>query len=127
MSKEIDQITLYLDKLAQKLGVGAEHIWPWFIKQQYVDAFALFALMTILIGYGVCALKAYNRVELAYSEEKIKYNQKEFWSGFWAITGVITLVVGIIVSIFATIEVAELFNIEYSAMKDFVSTFKQLM
>jgi hypothetical protein len=38
MEKEIELITNYLDKLGKALGLGTEKLWPYLIKQQYVEA-----------------------------------------------------------------------------------------
>ena len=37
MDPRITQVTEYLDKVATKLGLGASEIWPWLIKQQYIE------------------------------------------------------------------------------------------
>lgn len=34
----ISQITQYLDKLGDKLGIGTKMIWPWLVKQVYIDS-----------------------------------------------------------------------------------------
>ena len=38
MENEIRLITEYLDKIGVKLGVGVGKVWPWFVKQQYIDS-----------------------------------------------------------------------------------------
>lgn len=48
--KEITLITSYLDKVGEKIGTGAETVWPWLIKQVYVDAF-IQAIILIIIFY----------------------------------------------------------------------------
>jgi hypothetical protein len=49
----VEQITTYLDKLGEKLGVGAKMIWPWLIKQVYVESFLawFFFLTTGAVTY----------------------------------------------------------------------------
>uniref|UniRef100_A0A6H2A1E3 Uncharacterized protein n=1 Tax=viral metagenome TaxID=1070528 RepID=A0A6H2A1E3_9ZZZZ len=35
----INQILQYLDKIGEKLGIGTEKIWPWLVRQVYIDVF----------------------------------------------------------------------------------------
>ena len=55
MDKEsIQLITEYLDQIGEKLGVGTQTIWPWFVKQQIISSyvslftFTLFAILSII-------------------------------------------------------------------------------
>jgi NADH:ubiquinone oxidoreductase subunit 5 (subunit L)/multisubunit Na+/H+ antiporter MnhA subunit len=49
MKQESIQLVLnYLDKIAAKLGTTAEQVWPWLIRQQYVEAIYPFIIFIIL-------------------------------------------------------------------------------
>jgi len=55
----IDKVATYLDAIAQKLGVGVGKIWPWFVKQQYVEgARAALILAIFLPSFIYVARKA---------------------------------------------------------------------
>lgn len=43
----------YLDKIGHKLGVGVGEVWPWFVKQQYIQACHNFILLItcLIISY----------------------------------------------------------------------------
>ena len=122
----IDQVAHYVDKLAQKLGIGVEHIWPWFIREQYVDAIVVVIPTLAFIFYAWYALRAYGRVSLNYKAEIITRDARDFFEPFWAITGIIALVVGVIASLFAIGEVGDLLNINYSAMSDMINMFSNI-
>ena len=50
MNEESIQLILNkLDQVAMKIGVTVEQIWPWLIRQQYVDSLASIALLLVLI------------------------------------------------------------------------------
>ena len=36
-AENVKLILAHLDKLAEKLGIGAAHIWPWFVRQVYIQ------------------------------------------------------------------------------------------
>jgi len=49
--KSVELILSKLDQLANKLGVTVEQIWPWLVKQQYIDAVfstGVFVVVSIL-------------------------------------------------------------------------------
>ena len=48
MDKETVALVLEkLDQLAQKMGTTAEQIWPWFVKQQYVEISVISIILAI--------------------------------------------------------------------------------
>jgi len=49
MDKEaIELIISKLDIIGEKIGTGVETIWPWFIRQQYVEA--LMGIVTLMVS-----------------------------------------------------------------------------
>jgi len=40
----IQQLTTYLDKIGEKIGIGAKTIWPWFVRQQYINFYIGFTV-----------------------------------------------------------------------------------
>lgn len=51
MDKESTELILqHLDKLGEKLGVGVEKIWPWCIRQVYIDSIITTLAMLVSVG-----------------------------------------------------------------------------
>ena len=46
--KSVELILAQIDKIALKLGSTAEHVWPWFIRQEYIDSVLSFLLLLII-------------------------------------------------------------------------------
>jgi len=124
MDPRITQVTEYLDKVATKLGLGASEIWPWLIKQQYIEPlmylvfvpFAGFASWWLFKQIDVANKKAEDG-EWTSTEAK---NTKETA----VITGVIILAVASVLFALGTIEALECLNVEYAALKDLLKMVK---
>lgn len=56
MDKELQTILNYLDKIALKLNIGVQQIWPWFIKQQFINAFISLGAFLIAITINITFL-----------------------------------------------------------------------
>lgn len=41
------QILDYLDKIGEKLDVGTQMVWPWFVRQVYIDVFLAWLFFTL--------------------------------------------------------------------------------
>ena len=46
-TETINLITSYLDKLGEKIGIGANYLWPLLVRQQYVDAYVSIVLFVM--------------------------------------------------------------------------------
>lgn len=120
MGKEIELITTYLDKLAGKLGVGAGQIWPWLIKQQYVDGFlAIFLFICSTIGLYACV----RFVIKHWNPDSVEANPiysicREDHEPVWVILSVILIIVWFITLGSAVTDIRHLLNPEYGALKD---------
>lgn len=138
-NEQFSTLLEYLDKLGAKLGVGVNEIWPWFIKQQYVDAFVSlgFFLITTIIA-TTCLLTTlklwrkenkYNRNMYYYDDdgERIKrtedqvcaysiYHQGHELTWVWANVACLIILLGAGLIFYA--QFFDIFNPEYSAFKD---------
>ena len=45
--ENLNQILAYLEKLGEKLGVGVNAIWPWFMKQVYITCIESWVLLIL--------------------------------------------------------------------------------
>lgn len=114
MEKESIQLVLtYLDKIAEKIGTTAEQVWPWMIRQQYVEAIYPF-FTTAILGTGLCflikfTLKHWNPEKgySIYSED-----HEPVWIGACVI---LALIVIISFAVFL-IQFSDIFNPEYHAL-----------
>jgi hypothetical protein len=124
-NEQLQSIFDYVDKVTLKLGTEAEHIWPWFIRQQYVEAiffgigFLVCMAATILLTKYMCSHWApKNKDEGYYS---IYENDHE---GMWIVFMVLSCVTTVIFFAIAAIEIPDIFNPQYAALKSFLHTFK---
>jgi hypothetical protein len=140
MNEENLQVILaYLDKIATKLGIGIQQVWPWFIKQQYVDAFVFlgFFLITIIIAatFLFTTLKLW-RKDSKYSKNTYHYDSEgkrtektedqiyaysiyhQNHEPTWVWTNIFCLVMVFSAGIILCTQFFDIFNPEYSAFKD---------
>lgn len=106
----ITLITEYLDKIGEKLGVGAAIIWPWFVRQQYLEALVpVIFLGTFAIAF-ICMLKECLRLE------KVEKPSEGIMVALCIFCGIGTLASFMV---FCT-EFFDIFNVEYWALKDLI-------
>jgi len=109
-NEQLQMIFDKLDQIGSKLGESAETIWPWFIKQQYIDGYyslVVFILLPIILFFT-----------LRYSIKRITKDNDD---GF--------AVMGFVISFFLSMPfivllinigciLSQILNPEYSALKD---------
>lgn len=140
MNEEKLQLILdYLDKIAVKLGIGVQQVWPWFIKQQYVDAFISlgFLLLSIIIAAAFFTITVklwreddkYNKNQYGYiDEEKVEKEKRYAYSIYhrshefgWIWINICFIALVLFSSSIFYCQFFDIFNPEYSAFKDIVS------
>lgn len=137
--EKLRMILEYLDKIAAKLNIGIEQVWPWFIKQQYVDAYVSFsyflfflALCSILLLVTFKLWKSeerYDKDRYMTSEQKKEEAEKVYpysivhsdHEYFWIWTNVGFLALLLVSGFLFTAEFFDIFNPEYHAFKDILS------
>lgn len=92
MEKESVELMLqHLDKLGEKLGVGVEKIWPWFIRQVYIDSIQAIVFMLISSGLFIsCAFFAAKhwKIRGENNEYSIYHSKHEpLWFAIITLTG----------------------------------------
>lgn len=135
MEKELQTILNYLDKIAEKLNIGIEQIWPWFIQQQYVDAaVSCVALIFICCMFGISmrlTLKYWRKDWPKYDEEGKKIEGYDGYSIyrsdheglFYILNGVLAVLLVIAGGYFVN-EFFDIFNVKYCAFKDILAIMK---
>ncbi|MBU2177603.1 MAG: hypothetical protein KJ556_21130 [Gammaproteobacteria bacterium] len=120
MDKESTQLILdNIDKIAAKLGTTVEHVWPWFVRQQYIDAFYYLFISVVVWG----ALFVGLRFCLKHWNSKSGYSiygndHEDLW---WAVI-IITAVIAAILLIIGIFEFADILNPEFHALKDIIKS-----
>ena len=101
----------YLDKIGEKIGQGAEHIWPWLIKQQYIESTIAWIVFIIC---GLLWIPVY----------KEACNEHD-WENEWILIVMISLGVASFFSlVFLFVEGFDFLNPEYWALKDLMYMIK---
>jgi hypothetical protein len=115
MEKESIQLVLtYLDKVAEKIGTTGEQIWPWLIKQQYIEAIYPLCI-TIIIG---CCLFFLGKFALKHWHTDKGYSIcAEDHEPIWCIAFTILTLILLFSFIGFLLEFGDIFNPEYNALK----------
>jgi len=123
MNKEnITQITNYLDSLGQKLGVGADYIWPHIIEQQVISFYIAASVAVICLALLLFSVAAWWKVTI----RDIDSEKKDRWGGiyrsdiqmFFAGSMIVTGVMLFIALIAVIAHSPGYLNPEYGAFKD---------
>lgn len=121
--KSLVLLTGYLDKIAEKIGVGTSVIWPWFIRQEYVE---FFVLMVCLVISSICF-----GFYIKYALKHWNYENKEGYTiegsdleGFWQAGFVFggALLVGLFAV--ALDNFIDILNPQYAALTSLISKIK---
>lgn len=114
MNKEIvNSVLAKLDALAAKLGMTVEQIWPWLVRQQYVDAVYSLILFVFFLLIGCISYRFVRKIDWNEWDINIRGEQ------IFGIVGGIISFIGIIVSFILFLsEFPDIFNAEYWALKD---------
>lgn len=117
MEKEIiNSVLAKLDALAVKMGMTVKQIWPWLVKQQYVDAFYSLILFLSFSLFGYISYYFIKRVKWSFDFTSAQ--------GIGIALGIVSGV-GIISSLFYFLgQFPDIFNAEYWALKDLLDMIK---
>jgi hypothetical protein len=125
MDKEaINQITMYLDKLGEKLGIGTAKIWPWFVRQIYIDV-VLSWLFLIVTTVSLVIVSRYGMIHWKPEDGEAYSIYRNNHEGFWAfIIGLLGFFF-VIAVIFWLVFGFDFLNPEYMAFKNLMGIFIQ--
>lgn len=124
--ENIALITQYLDKIGEKLGLTAGHLWPVFVRQQivefYVSIFCVFLCAVVFFPLVIYTVRNWNRSDSS-SNSSIEDG------GAWqAILVVSTAFVGVFLLASVAVSINSLsafLNPEYGAMEDLMRMLKR--
>jgi len=117
-----DQETLtmaltYLDKIGTKIGMTADTIWPWLVRQQYVyigTALTVLVIGCILMFFAVQISSKYH----PFDDDLYGTADVDMRRLFYCVLMIMSVVGVIIGSIATLVNLPKLFNPEYYALKD---------
>jgi hypothetical protein len=136
--KAFEKVTDYIDAVAAKLGVAAEHVYGVLLRQSFATGIADTVLGVILLAVliTICTLiiKAYTKAEYKrdegriYSSHEIPVNfyakLKDFIDDndlFWFLFTIVSICLAIFSIVCLYCGILELINPEYYAIKDILS------
>ena len=129
----VDKVAGLLEKVADKLGVAANKVWPWLVKQQYVEG------ATPLIALGICtaaSVFSYTRLVkyMSFSTDrkngedwdahKARKANIEAFQMIWGGVLALTFAGGILALLCSMGGIQQLINPEYFALMDLVKAAK---
>ena len=121
--QSLQMVLNYLDKIALKIGTTVEHVWPWLIRQQYVEAIYPF-IISFVFGLVFILVLTFT-VRHWDPDTEGGYNiYREDHEGIWI---PITILLGIVFFIFLMaflFEFGDIFNAEYHAFMKLLSIAK---
>ena len=119
-------ILQHLDKLGEKLGVAADKIWPWFIKQIYVEA--VVSTVTLLI---VCTITYFFLRFIHKHWEPDQYSDEVIYSitrschepAYFAASVLLGIMLVVFFIGFVSV-IPRIFNVEYFALTNLMDHIK---
>ena len=134
--ESIDKITQYLDKLASKLGIGVQEVWPWFVRQQYVEAITSIIFFSIFSILAVIFLKRSLKIHFSDGATPTPKDilgivfcvatptPKDILGIVFCVATTIFIIVAVVCMVEVLTEVPDIFNVEYNALNDLIGKAK---
>lgn len=113
----------YLDKIGDKIGMTADTIWPWLVRQQYVyigTAFTILAIAFILVPSALYLSRRYH----PWNDKKYGTEEVDFVRVFRCSVIILAVISSVIGIGGAILNAPKLFNPEFYALKDLIDLIK---
>ena len=107
-----NEVLAKIDALAAKIGITVEQIWPWMIRQQYVEA--IYYSVLAILGIIVSSIILITTIKYW---EKIFANDCEVGC---VVGNVLFIGFTFVLVIMAIVAIPNIFNPEYWALKDLI-------
>ncbi len=113
-----EKVTGVLQQLAEKIGVGIDHFYPVFVKQQQLEGISFFALILLFVFIAVLSLK-FRR------DSDFLKNDEPSLRLFTTIFG-LAVCIGILITLTSSgiTCFSQIFNPEYNAIKEITNLIK---
>jgi len=111
-----------IDTLAQKIGVTVEQLWPWLVKQQYVEAFWALSMFSLSLIVGIFILRFILKTDYAGFSKYSEPTTARQVIGI--ILGILTGFGFIVAFIFTIQELPDVLNPKYWALRDLMAMIK---
>jgi len=112
MEKEITLVLSYLDKVAEKLGIGANMLWPYLMKQQLLAGYMSIFLMFFFSASAYFFWKSYRNDPERHEDKWSDTMYLKFWTTIiLAVASIGAFARLVFVGFF------QIFNTEYMAFK----------
>lgn len=110
----------YLDKIGHKLGVGVGEIWPWFIKQQYIQVCHTFIyfITALIVSYFVVK---FARIHWNPDNDEIYSIIESRHKDQCVLTLCVLCIANIFLFAMFIDSFVDIFNPQYAAFKDIVA------
>ena len=111
-----------IDVLAEKIGTTAEQIYPYLVRQQYVEVFA--PTIWVIISVFVCTAMIHpcKYASKHWDDKEIEF--KALMAFIALFLGAAFIVVGIVNLVFLIREIQDILNPEYAVLRDLVELLK---
>ena len=129
----VEKIASFLEKIAVKIGVAADTVWPWIVKQQVIEG------ASVLIALVICAalsVLSYNKFAKYAFMDTVRKNDEDWdthrnrkskaeaFSIVWMVFGG-CVAFGLVVALLSSFTgIQQLINPEYFALMDLISAAK---
>ena len=132
MEKELQIVLAYLDKIAEKLNIGIDQVWPWFIRQQYIDA--MVSCISFVIIFCLFSVSMYLSAKY-WRKDWIRYDKEgnivkgysiyhSVYEGLYIIFNGVLAIFLVLAAICFFCEFFDIFNANYWAFIDILDTIK---
>ena len=113
----------YLDKIGTKIGMTADTIWPWLIRQQYVYFGTSLTILAIGLVMLIIALHISNKHH-PFDDDKYGTASVDLQRLLRCATLILSVGFSIVGGIATIVNLPKLFNPEYYALKDLLNLIK---
>lgn len=121
MEQEISLVLSYLDKIGEKLGIGANMLWPYVMKQQTIEGYLCLSLMALFGLLFFVSWKIYAKAEDRHAQNWT--DMTVIKNASWIVFLVLTIVAFLV---FVFHGIFQLVNTEYMAFKSLVELLKSV-
>ncbi len=112
-------ITGLIEKLAHQIGITADKVFPWYVKQQVIEGWSFIIISSLLnIIFAITFIYNYKNIR---KKDDDKYIMMSIFIGL-----ILTATISI-TSFDFNVHLNQIFNPEYGAMKAMISDFSKLI